>query len=138
MTNTKNINKLLSLMRNKILLVIIIIYLRKNITLRNTKLRKNYFSLLFCCQRFLTCYDFENNRFVQNKERALTGLAIQMGDTFNISTSDLKTSDCYVWGMLKKALHFSYQSRYRSNAWGDRAKKLNMQAFINKQACLND
>lgn len=126
-------------MINKILLIIII-YLWKNITLTKSEIGKNDFGFLLCCQRFLTCYDFENSGFVQNKDGALTGLAIQMGDTFNISTSDLKTSDCYVWVMLKKALLFSYQStfRYRSNAWEDRAKKWNMQAFINKQACLND
>lgn len=104
MTNTKNNNNLLSLMRNKILLIIII-YLRKNITLTKPELGKNDFSFLFCCQRFLTCYGFENSGFVQNKDGALTGLTIQMEDTFNISTSDLKTSDCYVWGMLKKAFH---------------------------------
>lgn len=112
MTNSKNNNNLLSLMRNKILLIIII-YLRINITLTKPELGKNDFSFLFCCQRFLTCYDFENSGFVQNKDGSLTGLAIQMRDTFNNSTSDLKTSDYYVWVMLKKAFHFSYQSTFR-------------------------
>lgn len=119
MTITKNNNKLLSLLRNKILLIITI-YLQK----KSLLLGKHDFSFLFCCQRFLTCYDFENSGFVQGKDGALTGLAIQMGDTFNISTSDLKTPDCYVWGMLKKAIHFLYQStfRQRSNAWKDKQK----------------
>lgn len=63
-----------------------------------------------------------------------------MGDTFNISTSDLKTSDCYVWGLLKKALHFRTNPPSRIGQMREKIeqKKLNMQALINKQAGLND
>lgn len=139
MTNTKNNNKLLSLMRNKILLIVII-YLRKNITLTKPELGKMISVFFFVVKDFWRATVSKTMDSCKIRMEHWQVLPYRW-ETLSISAHLIWKHQTVMFGLcLRKLYIFRTNSPSGIGQMREKIeqKKLNMQASINKQACLND